>query len=244
MTVIQKPPTTIPKRGDETQKNKLDYSALTDLACVLLTLVTIKQLLLPYSILLAGPASTLSAMIVSTWLLKYRGTSWSDLGLRKPKSTVKTLALSVLVFFTIAVVANAASWLSDPFLEDVGTSGRFNFIRGNLLAYLGMLVLVWTHGSVFEELLFRAFLITRAAVFLGGGFKSEILAILFTSTFFGYRHYYYQGLKGAFITGTIGLALSLLYLWFGKKNIWPLIIGHGVVNTISQTTRFLGLKGD
>lgn len=244
MTKLQKSLVNQSPKASEIQKGRFDYSALTDLVCVMLTLISVKQLLLPSSFLLAGPASTLSAMIVSTWLLKYRGISWSELGLRKPQSVLKTLAFSVLVFLTIAVVANLVSWLSGSFFEDVGTRGRFDFVRGNLLAYLGMLVLVWTHGSVFEELLFRAFLISRASAFLGGGLKSDVLAALFSSAFFGYRHYYYQGFKGAIITGVIGLALSLLYLWFGRKNIWPLILGHGMVNTISQTSRFLGPEGD
>jgi len=67
--------------------------------------------------------------------------------------------------------------------------------------------------------------------------------VVLLSLFFGYRHYYYQGLKGALVTGCIGLTLSLMYLWFGKRNLLPLILAHGLVNTISQTQRYLG-SGD
>lgn len=221
-----------------------DYFALIDLVCVVFMLVLVKQLLLPYSLLLAGPASTLVAIIVSTFLLRFRGSSWSDLGFKSPGSLLKTILLSVLVFVTIVLVGNIANWLSGSLADNVGTSGRFDFVEGNLLVYFFMLMLVWTHGSIFEELLFRAFIISRTTAFFGGTLKSDIAAALMSSVFFGYRHYYYQGLKGAVVTGAIGLALSLLYLWFGRKNIWPLIIGHGVVNTLSQTIRFLGLKQD
>ena len=223
---------------------KLDCRALIDLVCIVLVLVLVKQLLLPHSYLLAGPASTLTAIIVGTWLLKRRRTSWADLGLRTPESLIKTLALSILVFATIVIVSAMTNWLTSPFFPDVGTSGRFDFVEGNLPAYLFMLLLVWTHGSIFEELLFRAFIISRASAVFGGTLKSDIAAAVMSSVFFGYRHYYYQGMKGAIITGAIGLAMALLYLWFGRKNIWPLILSHGAINTLGQTTRFLGVNDD
>jgi len=222
----------------------LNSQAIFDLIVVMVVLIAVKQLVLPTSFLLAGPASTLSAMIVSTWLLWHRGLSWADLGLRKPKSIVKTLALSAVSFFTIAVVANVMGWFAGLFFEDIGDSNRFAHVEGSLAAFLLMLLLVWTHGSIFEELLFRAFIISKASTSLGGGPKADIAAALFSSVFFGYRHYYYQGFKGAIVTGSIGFGLSLLYLWFGRKNILPLILGHGLVNTLSQTQRFLGDAGD
>ena len=231
------PPTTFFSKGFNRQ-------ALFDLLLVMIVLVVVKQLVLPFSFLLAGPASTLTAMIVSTWLLWRRGLSWGDLGLRRPKKLLKTLGLSVVSFLTIAVVANLMGWFTGLFFESVGDSNRFSHVEGSLSAFLLMIVLVWTHGSFFEELLFRAFVINRASAFLGGGLKADIAAALFSSVFFGYRHYYYQGIKGAIVTGAIGFGLSLLYLWFGRKNILPLIIGHGLVNTISQTQRFLGDAGD
>lgn len=222
---------------------QIHKQAAFDLASIMLMLVAVKQLMLPYSFLLAGPASTFSAMILATWLLSRRGLSWADLGLRKPEKLIRTLVLSVVSFLTIALIASGMSWLTDFFFVGVGDSGRFNHVEGNLPAYLLMMLLVWTHGSLFEELLFRAFLINRGSAALGGGLKADLVAVLLSSVFFGYRHYYYQGIKGAIITGSIGLGLSLLYLWFGRSNILPLILGHGLVNTLSQTQRYLGDTG-
>ncbi|MEP2100870.1 MAG: CPBP family intramembrane glutamic endopeptidase [Parasphingorhabdus sp.] len=111
---------------------------------------------------------------------------------------------------------------ADYFFEDVGTSGRFDHIEGNLTAYIGIMLLVWTHGSFFEELLFRAFVIDRSSHFLGGGLKADLTAALISSVFFGYRHYCYQGMHGALITGAGGFVFAVFYLWFGRKNIVPL----------------------
>jgi len=221
-----------------------DFQALLDLLIVIVVLVAVKQTLLPWSFLLAGPASTLSAMIVATWLLWRRSSDWTQLGLRWPDKWSRTAILTAIVFLAIAVTGSLFRWLTGLLWEDLGASGRFDFVEGNSLAYLMMLVLVWTHGSIFEELLFRAFIIDRASAFLGRGLGSGLIAALLSAIFFGYRHYYYQGMQGAITTGAVGFSLSLLYLWFGRKNILPLILGHGIVNTISQTQRFLGSSVD
>ena len=207
-------------------------------------LVIVKQSILPLSQFYAGPISTSTAMVIATALLWKRGSNWSRLGLRWPQSWKKTIILTAVTFFAIVLSGNLMGWLAGFFFEDVGTSGRFDHIRGDLAAYLVTLLIVWTHSAIFEELLFRAFILDRASAFLPTGPKYLIVAALFGSIFFGYRHYYYQGINGAFVTGAIGFSLSLLYFWFGRKNILPLILAHGLVNTIGMTNRFLGSPAD
>jgi CAAX amino terminal protease family. len=103
------------------------------------------------------------------------------------------------------------------------------------------MALVWTHSAFFEEMLFRAFLIGRGSDILGGGRWAGAVMLMTMSVFFGYRHFYYQGLHGALVTGAIGFSIGVMYLWFGRRNLLPLIIAHGLVNSISQTQRFLGV---
>jgi len=148
----------------------------------------------------------------------------------------------LLVAIVILAIAATSRAILVNFLPDVGTSGRFDHVEGNPLAYATMMALVWTHGSFFEELLFRAFVINRTSSFLGGGLKSDLIAVGISSIFFGYRHFYYQGMVGAIITGLIGLALGLFYVWFGRKNLFPSIFAQGMINSILQTSRFLGIK--
>ena len=207
----------------------------------MVTLIVVKQALLPMSFLYAGPASTFSAMLVGTYLLRRRELSWKDLGLRWPDSWIKTAGLTLLTIFTFALAMEAMEFFADRFFEDKKASGRFDHIEGNLSAYLVIMFLTWTHASFFEELLFRAFIIEKTGRFLGGGGKAALIAALFSAIFFGYRHYYYQGMNGALTTGAAGLALAFLYLWFGRRNIFPLVLAHGIVNSIGMTTRYLGI---
>jgi len=219
-----------------------DVGALVDLLIILAVLIIVKQSVLPFSYLYAGPASTFSAMVVATIILRRRGLGWKDLGFRWPENWRKTTGLTVLSMITFIAATQMMQLFADAFFDDVGASGRFDHIEVNLTAYIGIMLLVWTHGSFFEELLFRAFVIDRTSNGFGGGWIADIAAALFSAIFFGYRHYYYQGMHGALITGAGGFAFAMLYLWFGRKNIMPLIFAHGIFNSLGQTFRFLGVK--
>ncbi|NVJ97212.1 MAG: CPBP family intramembrane metalloprotease [Alphaproteobacteria bacterium] len=223
---------------------RIKWPPFMDLMILIAVLVVVKQALIPVTLLYAGPISTTSAMIVGTVLLKRRGMGWRDLGFRKPEGWMRTAGLGVLVFVAIIATSGTAGYVADLLFEDVGTSGRFDHVEGDIAAYATVMLMVWTHAAIFEEALFRAFVINRVLATLGGGRAAEVFAVLFSATFFGYRHYYYQGMNGALTTGAIGLVLGLLYLWFGRRNIWPLVLGHGVINTIGMTARFLGVRGD
>lgn len=230
---------------DASNKPPANYNQLTalrDLFAVVSVLVIVKQSLLPITQLYAGPASTLSAMIVGSFLLRRRGLAWSDLGLRWPESWPKTLGLTLLAMAFFLVCTQLMVVVADVFFEDIGTSDRFSHIEGNFPAYLLIMVIVWTHGSFFEELLFRAFIINHTSEALGGGLRSDIAALIISSAFFGYRHAYYQGWHGALVTGAGGFAFGVFYLWFGRRNIMPLIFAHGAFNTLGQTFRYLGIE--
>ncbi|MEO0688950.1 MAG: CPBP family intramembrane glutamic endopeptidase [Pseudomonadota bacterium] len=217
-------------------------TALRDLLAVVAVLIMVKQSLLPITQLYAGPASTHSAMIVGTFLLRRRGLGWNDLGLRWPENWLKTLGLTMLTMAFFLVCTQLMAVVAELFFENIGTGDRFAHIEGNLPAYLLIMVLVWTHGSFFEELLFRAFIIDHTSQALGGGLRSDIAALLISSAFFGYRHAYYQGWRGALVTGAGGFAFGIFYLWFGRRNIMPLIFAHGAFNTLGQTFRYLGIE--
>ena len=223
----------------ETQTKNPAITALIDLLIVLAVLVAVKQSVLLYSVVYGGPASTFTAMIVATYLLHRRGFSWADMGFRWPESWLKTFAWTALIFGAIIITAAGANWFAGLFFEDIGTSGRFDFVKGSLGGYLLAMALVWTHAAFFEELLFRAFVITKAESALGGFKGAGLVAAVLAAIFFGYRHYYYQGIHGAIVTGSLGLVFGLFYLKIGRRNILPLILVHGIVNTIGMTDRYL-----
>ncbi len=222
---------------------RFDWNAFFDVIIVVAVLVAVKQFFLLYTIKYAGPASTFTAMAVATWRLRARGHSWGDLGFKSPESWLRTIAISLFVFAVVVAFGVVGSTVADLFFERGYVANRFGDIEGDVVMYLVWMALVWTHGAFFEEMLFRAFLINRLGKFLGGSAAATILSVVLAAIFFGYRHAYYQGAYGFVVTGTIGLGLGIIYVWFGKSNLLPQILAHGYMNSLGFTMRFLGLRG-
>ena len=229
------------KTASTSMANGFDRGALFDLLIIMATLIVVKQTVLLYSVVWGGPASTLSAMIVGTYLLRRRGMDWADLGLKKPDSWLKTVLWAAFVFFLIALTAGVAGAGIDLFFERSPKTNRFGDIEGDVAAFVMYLVIIWTHTAFFEELLFRAFIINRLETFFGDMKCATPLAVVLAAVFFGYRHYYYQGMSGAIVTGCIGLSLGIYYVRRGRRNLWPMFLAHGFVNTLGFTFRFLGI---
>ena len=220
----------------------LNWRSLLDVVIVTLLLVIVKQYFLLHTMKFAGPISTFTAMIVATWCLRTKGLRWADLGLKKPKSIFRTALWGALAFGIIALGSGIGGEIANLFFTKQPSSNRFGNIEADIPAYLMWLTLVWTHSAFFEEMLFRAFIINRLIALLGNNKTAMTISVILAATFFGYRHAYYQGWYGFVTTGVIGLGLGIFYLWVGKRNLWPQIMAHGVVNTISFTFRFLGLR--
>ena len=119
-----------------------------------------------------------------------------------------------------------------------GVADRWGNIRGNLPVYLLWLTLAWVSAGFGEELFFRGFMVSRAERITKGLPAALFLAVLIPAAIFGIAHFYYQGMRGLVVTGLIGLSLGTLYLLY-KRNLWPLIVAHGLVDTLGFTALYL-----
>jgi membrane protease YdiL (CAAX protease family) len=138
------------------------------------------------------------SILVATFVLKSRGSSWQDIGLARPGSWPRTVLLSIgalaaLFIMTIAlqIVALNLPWIEVPPVDQ----SRFNPLDGNLVVFLLLVVLAWTTIAFGEEMFYRAFLITQ----LGDVFqKSKLgtaLALIASSIIFGFAHVVDRGSK-------------------------------------------------
>ncbi len=64
------------------------------------------------------------------------------------------------------------------------------------------------------------------------------IAIIGQAVIFGLIHSQ-QGPGGMFEVGVIGLVFGLSYLVVGR-NLWPLIIAHGLINSLDMVTHYFG----
>ena len=208
----------------------------------------LKELLDPFFWRYSAPVSLISTLVLLTIYLKSRGQSWSSMGLRPlpgvkakllvvPQTILAFLAvLAILIAVTFGVEAAGLGLMSEK-LE--GEAERWGDIAGNLRLYLLMLAISWISGGFAEEMFFRGFLITRVQTALDGVKFASGLAVLAPALLFGYVHVYYQGLQGFINAGMVGLIFGTLFLLY-KRNLWPLILAHGFINSLGFTADFMG----
>lgn len=178
-----------------------------------------------------------STLIVAMWRMKARNITWSDLGLRRPKNLLKSLAITVgilittlvaLVVFQIALDALPIDLKPDTSSQDAVS--KFGDIKDNWILFFTIIPFIWLQSAL-EELLDRGFLITWfEKVFSGTGFAT-VIAVGLQAVIFGFRHSYDLSERSVTV-GIIGLIMGIAYVKFGR-NLWPLVVAHCVLNTIS-----------
>jgi membrane protease YdiL (CAAX protease family) len=195
----------------------------------------------------AGPVSLIIVLVILTGYMRFRGLSWSEMGLRPLpgiKAKLMVIPQAFLVFLAFGAVLAPIFLISEAlgltFMTEIpaGVEERWGDIVGSLPNYLLWMGIVWTTAAFGEEMFFRGFLITRLQAAFKGVPMANVLAVLLPALLFGYAHMYYQGLRGFFVTGAIALAFGTMFLVF-KRNLWPIILLHGIIDSIGMTSRYM-----
>lgn len=198
----------------------------------------------------AGPVTLLALIGLITIYNRTQNRSWRDMGLKKldgGRAKLMVLPQMLLVFVafaaavSITVIGGPATGLE--FMAEIpeGVDERWGAIEGSLPHLLLWLGIVWTAAAFGEEMFFRGFMITRLQTALSGIPFASVLAVVLAAAFFGYGHVYYQGLRGFITTGAIALAFGSMFLIF-KRNLWPLIFFHGVIDTLGMVGLYFGAE--
>jgi CAAX protease family protein len=173
---------------------------------------------------------------LSLWL---RGVGWKGVGLTRPASWGRTVALGAAVGVFLQVLSE---FVTEPLLTAITHQppdvSELKPLVGNVKLCLLYLVLVWTLAAFGEEMTYRGYVLNRAADLGGRRPWAWIAGLLFVTVLFGFGHSY-QGPTGMIDTGIHGLLLGALYLASGR-NLWVCIIAHGVTDTVALIAVFLG----
>lgn len=172
-------------------------------------------------------------LLAATVLLRWRGQSWKTLGLRKPDHWGKALGAAALVVVgSIAAVMVFEVFLREAFFGPEGevNSSVIEVAKTSVWTVLGTLLVVWTE-SAFEELQDRGFSLNRFESLFGKVPWPAVWAVLMQAAIFGFRHSYDLSPRSV-TTGLIGAVFGVVYVLMGR-NLWPLIVGHMVMNTMS-----------
>jgi hypothetical protein len=158
---------------------------------------------------------------VAWGLIRLRGERLADIGLKRPASWIRTFMIGI----GLAAIVFIAIYLSEKagFRRDLS---KFKEVQGNLeLAVLGVFYALIGAGF-YEEFMFRGFLMQGLAMLFGAGRGAWIAACILQGVLFGLAHAY-QNPLGMAITGILGILMGILVLALGR-NLWPVIIGHGL----------------
>jgi membrane protease YdiL (CAAX protease family) len=226
-------------------------AALIDLALIIAVLLISKSLLLEVAAIwtYAGPISLLIALGVATVCLRRRGKDLASVGLKRPDNLKKAALWTIIALVLTMGVGMVAESLFTAVIGapdeatqaiDERFQGRFDNLPGNLPVYLFWLALAWVIGAFTEEVLFRGVLFSKFEQAFAGVPLATLLAVLCQAVLFGQAHYYYQGLAGWVATGAIAFVSGALYLVF-RRNLWPLMLSHGLSNTLGLTLLYLGV---
>jgi membrane protease YdiL (CAAX protease family) len=179
-------------------------------------------------------------LLLLGWVsLRLRGMKWKDMGFARPRSWGKALLLGVVSGLCMEAIELfgtqplLAKWLGKmPDLSD------FTEVRGNLQLLLLFLLLTWTLAAFGEELVYRGYLMNRAAEWFRDPRTGWSVSLVVVSVFFGCAHID-QGSTGMIENIWDGLLLAGLYLACGRNLAVP-IIAHGVTDTADVVLMFLG----
>ena len=149
----------------------------------------------PVSSILSVWAANLLMLAVIYWGLRRRGQSWSHLGLRlgRPslKSIVKAILQSIPVFAAaiVAFVAGAILMANLVGMPEPADMSKYNYLQGNLPMTIFALGSVYVVSAFAEEVIYRGFLITRMRELADSKKPANRLAVVVSALLFGLVHF-------------------------------------------------------
>ena len=171
--------------------------------------------------------------------MRLRDGSWFAMGFKRPASWRRILLIALVAAILRILLGQ---FLIEPvtglFWPKPSPPALANEITGNVKIAFVALLLVWTFAAFGEEIVYRGYLLTRAADIGRRSVAAYWVGIVLVSILFGYGHYY-KGASGVIDSGVAGLILGSAYMLAGR-NLWASILAHGFIDTFGVIDAFFG----
>jgi membrane protease YdiL (CAAX protease family) len=172
----------------------------------------------------------ITGFLVAWFVLHWRGERWNSLGLAKPASWERAIAIGVALYAVDYAVGQwVVPWLAS-IVHPTQRPSFLGYIRGNPVGLATWVAIGWIVGGLCEECLFRGFLLRRVEKALGGGVAAIAVAIVAQSVLFGSLHLYAGSF--AFLYASLFALTHGIFYVLGGRNLWPLIVVHGTWDTV------------
>lgn len=195
-------------------------------------------------------AAVAGSLLAAPRFLRNHQESWGDLGLRSPASAFRIALWSLGGWFSIGVfIGSTQPLLSQVLGQDLVATEFHQGLAGNPQRLLLMLLATsWTTAAFDEELLFRGFLLQRLRGYFAGPevppAQSTIQKAVKSRPPVA-RWWHFGAITSrrgmAFVSSGAGIGglLGSIY-WLSGRNLWVVILAHGLVDTISIVALNLG----
>lgn len=187
----------------------------------------------------AGLLAMIAGVGAGALLLSLRKERWRDIGLKSGGGVLWTLARAgefcIITLLVGALGIGVATALGFPPSEPAAVADQPDALPAFIL---DILFGVWIGAALGEEIFFRGFLLSKFRSLFGGGRIALGFAMLAQAVWFGAGHAS-QGLSGMIVTGSIGFVLALFFVTRARGSLIPMIIGHGVANTLLFTLAYV-----
>ena len=184
---------------------------------------------------------SLTTLVVANWRMHARGLSWKDLGICKPENyksalfaTVFILGFTVISIILFQILKEQFALGVTPDNSNENAVSKFGDLHQNWGLFFSIIPFIWLE-SMLEEALDRGFLMNWIERMLSNTLFATIFAVIAQAMIFGFRHSY-DFSERSITVGLIGLTMGVGYIAFGR-NLWPLIVAHCVLNTMSMLDR-------
>ncbi|MEO1135580.1 MAG: type II CAAX endopeptidase family protein [Pseudomonadota bacterium] len=201
-------------------------------AAFYMSLVWLSTAISPY----ASPFGMLGGVVAALLFIGLRGERFSEFGFRPVG-----LRATAIIVITLIALAFAIFIVLEPHLESLFGPvdlSIFNPLEGDTSLYLWMLAASWIGAAFGEEVVYRGFIMTRIAQVFSLSMSGWIIAIFMQALIFAVMHSY-QNTAGMIEVFLYAIALGVAYL-AGGRSLWPVIVAHGLVDTIAMTDFYQG----
>lgn len=177
-------------------------------------------------------------LIITLTLKYYRFQSFKDFGFQRVEAYKLVVASAIGLIFGLLDNVYIAPYISSLTGQETELGG-YSSVKGSIPGFIGLLMLGWIVGGLFEEYFFRGYIFNRVRAVVKNPLIFKMTAILITSLSFAFAHSY-QGISGIISCFYFSVVMGLLFFQF-KRNTWYLVLIHGFYDTVGITMLYLGL---
>ncbi len=186
-----------------------------------------------------GAFVVISTSLIAVLIINLRRIDYRNIGFLRRKINKsffkEVLTVSLLIFATQFIGVLIVGFL---FGMPDNSSAVTHQPKSAIGFILDIVFMVWIVTAVGEEFLFRGIIINRLdQLFKNVNIKLYLISLI-QAIWFGLGHQS-QGLPGIIITTLIGFVLGIYIIKNRKLGLWPIIVAHGLIDTIVLTINFI-----